>query len=101
MAKYHLTNKAVEDLSTIWVYTAEYWSESQADQYYNMLIGDCREIAESEHLLGTTYNEVMEGLRGYRQGKHIIFWQHLTNGDTLIVRILHQRMDLKTRLTEG
>ena len=33
MAKYHLTNKAVDDLSEIWDYTYEVWSENQADKY--------------------------------------------------------------------
>lgn len=30
MAKYKLTNKAVEDLNGIWDYTAYKWSEAQA-----------------------------------------------------------------------
>ncbi len=30
MAKFKLTNKAVEDLSKIWEYTFEVWSENQA-----------------------------------------------------------------------
>ncbi len=38
MAKYKLTNKAVEDLSKIWDYTFEVWSEQQADKYYDGLI---------------------------------------------------------------
>jgi plasmid stabilization system protein ParE len=29
MAKYELTNKAVEDLTEIWKYTCEEWSEQQ------------------------------------------------------------------------
>ena len=37
MPNYHLTNKAVADLSAIWNYTYDYWSEKQADNYYNML----------------------------------------------------------------
>lgn len=38
MAKYHITNKAIEDLSDIWNYTLEVWSERQADLYYEMLV---------------------------------------------------------------
>ena len=33
MAKYSLTNKAVEDLTNIWDYTFEKWNENQADKY--------------------------------------------------------------------
>ena len=32
MAKYHFTNKAVEDLSNIWNYTYEVWSEKQVEK---------------------------------------------------------------------
>lgn len=33
MAKYNLTKKAVEDLTKIWNYTFDTWSENQADAY--------------------------------------------------------------------
>lgn len=38
MANYVLTNEAIRDLSNIWNYTFETWSERQADIYYSMLI---------------------------------------------------------------
>ena len=38
MPNYKLTCKAVADLSKIWKYTFEVWSEKQADKYYNGLI---------------------------------------------------------------
>ena len=44
MANYIFTNKAVEDLSKIWDYTFEVWSETQADRYYYMLIDSCQEL---------------------------------------------------------
>jgi toxin ParE1/3/4 len=47
MAKFKLTNKAVEDLSKIWEYTFEVWSENQADKYYEKLISNCQEIADN------------------------------------------------------
>jgi hypothetical protein len=53
MAKYFLTNKAVEDLSNIWDYTYEVWSESQAGKYYKLFIGFCKEI--SVYNSSTTY----------------------------------------------
>jgi toxin ParE1/3/4 len=50
MAEFKLTNKAVEDLSKIWDYTFETWSEKQADKYYGELIFDCQGIAENQSL---------------------------------------------------
>jgi toxin ParE1/3/4 len=43
MAKYSLTNKAIADLSQIWNYTFDKWSENQADKYYQMLLDNCAE----------------------------------------------------------
>lgn len=50
MAKYYLTNKAVEDLTDIWNYTFDEWSEKQADKYYLLLLDSCQEIAENPSL---------------------------------------------------
>ena len=100
MAKYHLTNKAVEDLTNIWEYTVDTWSERQADDYYNMLIASCQIITENPRLFGLKYEEIAEGLHGYRANKHIIFYRILADGDILVIRILHQRMDLKRRMLE-
>ena len=38
MGSFNLTNKAVEDLTNIWNYTFEEWSENQADTYYFLLL---------------------------------------------------------------
>jgi len=34
MAKLKFTNNAVKDLTDIWSYTLDTWSENQADKYY-------------------------------------------------------------------
>lgn len=97
MAKYILTNKAVLDLSEIWNYTYEVWSEDQADKYYGLLIDACRRIAESPGI-GRKYPEITNGLSGLKVGKHIIFYRKTALEEIEIVRILHERMDLRNRL---
>jgi len=47
MGRYKITNKAVEDLSAIWNYTYEVWSEKQADKYYYDLLEFCNELADN------------------------------------------------------
>ena len=47
MTELRFTRKAVEDLSDIWRYTVERWSEEQADRYYGLLVATCRKIAAS------------------------------------------------------
>lgn len=100
MAKLRFTRKAVEDLTGIWNYTANAWSESQADEYYGMLIAACRRIAENPPTAGRRYDEVAEGLFGVKAGRHILFYRSQDPDGVLIIRILHERMDLKARIGE-
>ncbi len=99
MAEYKLTNKAVDDLSKIWDYTFEVWSEKQADKYYDELISDCQEIAENPEL-GKTYEGISKSLLGLKTNRHLIFYRTLDQEYVEITRILHERMDLKKRITE-
>lgn len=99
MAKYILTNKAVEDLADIWDYTFEEWSEKQADTYYDMLIANCKSIAENPSL-GKNYNGVTENLFGFRTNRHIIFYRQIAESEIEVTRILHERMDLENRILE-
>ncbi len=99
MAKYELTNKAVDDLSNIWDYTFGVWSEKQADKYYKMLISNCQEIADNPDL-GKSYNGIARSLLGTKANRHIIFYRTINKNYVEITRILHERMDLKKRILE-
>ena len=99
MVKYRFTNKAVEDLTDIWNYTFDVWSEAQADLYYKMLINSCIEIAKNPNL-GKNYEEITKNLFGYKTNKHIIFYRIISSEDIEIVRIIHGSMDLKNRVSE-
>ena len=97
MAKYHLTNKAVDDLSDIWNYTFDKWSEIQADKYYMTLLDFCKELADHPGS-GKTYDDVSPDLLGYKVHQHIIFYKIVSDKEIEVIRILHSRMDLKNRM---
>lgn len=99
MAKFVLTHKAVADLSAIWNYTFDEWSEEQADKYYKMLINTFTDISLNPQI-GKNYEGVASNLLGYHIMRHIIFYRLMNNGDVEITRILHDSMDLKRRLKE-
>ena len=99
MASYILTNKAVDDLSGIWNYTYEVWSEKQADKYYNMLLEFCQDLADKISF-GKSYDEINKDIFGFSVSHHIIFYRPFKNDDIEIVRILHNKMDLKSRMQE-
>ena len=99
MASYFLTNKAVDDLSDIWNYTFDKWSESQADIYYQTLIDDCQKISNKPKI-GKNYNGIINRLFGLKTGRHIIFYRKVNPNEVEIIRILHEQMDLQNRISE-
>ncbi len=99
MGKYFLTNKAVEDISKIYEYTYEFWSENHADKYYEELINFFQLLSENPHI-GKNYTEIGNDIYGFLANKHIIFYRILNELSIEIERILGAEMDLKNRLKE-
>ena len=100
MAEYRLTRKALQDLDDIWYYTVDKWSEQQADSYYNMLTASCQKIATNPNLYGKRYDGIFDGLRGFKVGKHLLFYRILDDDVVEIIRILHEHMDLQNSINE-
>ena len=98
MSKYFLTEKSTNDLTDIWNYTYDEWSEHQADIYYQMLIDTFEEIARNPKI-GKNYEGITKNLLGLKANRQIIFYRILEDMIE-ITRILHERMDLKRRLGE-
>ena len=44
MSKYIISEKALDDINKIWIYTAENWSIEQADRYYNLIFDEIEYI---------------------------------------------------------
>lgn len=99
MLNYVLTEKALEDLSGIWGYSFDSWSEAQADKYYFMITDSCQELG-TQKVKGKPYTEIYPELFGYRIGEHIILYRYTSDTSIEVIRILHSRMDLKYRLSE-
>ena len=99
MAKYFLTNKAVDDLSKIYEYTYEFWSEYQAEKYYFELIEYCELLAENPNI-GLFFEENKSEIYKFLANKHIIFYRILSKDEIEIERILGADMDLKNRINE-
>ncbi|MGB1283059.1 MAG: type II toxin-antitoxin system RelE/ParE family toxin [Polaribacter sp.] len=99
MPKVNIRQKANDDLNDIWSYTFENWSENQADKYYMMLKLSCEKIGKNPEI-GKIYSGISKNLLGLKSGKHIIFYYSISVNEIEVVRILHERMDLKNKLTE-
>lgn len=95
-----LSEKAKMDLMNIWDYTFHKWSESQATKYYNLILDKIEELKEYPKL-GQVINEVKMDYWKTRVQSHFIFYKiNLKKNEIEIIRILHQQMDIDSRLNE-
>lgn len=95
--KYRISKQAINDLNDIWVYTFNKWSKEQADRYYDLIIGEIEFIADN-YLIGKSAEQTRKNYRVTKIKSHLIFYRKAENEIVEVVRILHQRMDIKERL---
>jgi toxin ParE1/3/4 len=95
---YVISKEALADLDAIWLYTAEKWSLTQADRYYFMIIDEIDFISRNVQS-GKSMEYLRKGYRASKVKSHLIFYRISTDGIE-IIRILHERMDLQTKLGE-
>ena len=96
---YRISEKAVEDLENIWTYTLQKWSIEQADRYYNLIINEIEFITEN-FMSGKSMDHIKSGYRASIVKSHLIFYRKSQNNQVEIIRILHQRMDIESRISE-
>ena len=99
MAEFIISEKALEDLNNIWIFTAEKWSIEQADRYYNLIMDEIEFVAENFE----TMKDFENVRRNYRYSKvksHLIFCKLIENTELEVVRILHEKMDIKNRIND-
>lgn len=98
--KYRISNEALNDLEKIWLYTFESWSLKQADHYFNLIMNEIEYLTNNPES-GKDYNKIRKGYFRSRVKSHFIFYKINGKDDEIeIIRILHQQMDISTRLDE-
>jgi toxin ParE1/3/4 len=97
---YKISQEANLDIENIWIYTFENWSLEQADRYINQIIDEIEYLAENPKA-GKDYSQIRKGYFRSRIKSHFIFYKiNLRLEQIEIIRILHQRMDIESRLDE-
>ena len=97
MARYRLSNKALNDLERIYVYGITTFGLDQADRYYDGLLGRLQKIADNpEHT--QAIDNVWPGLRRSVYQSHAVYYL-MQRDDIQIVRILG-REDITRALRE-
>lgn len=98
MVNYEITDRAIEDLRAIWLYTFEHWSLEQADKYDRLIRSKMSYVAEHP-MHGRRYLK-RDGYRIIKVKSHSIYYKILEDDTVKIMRVLHERMDAESRLSE-
>ena len=96
---YRISKKAIEDLEKIWDYTFEKWSIEQADRYYELIISEI-EFISINFMTGKSMEHIKPGYRTSIIKSHLVFYRMSNDNVIEIIRILHQRMNIDTRINE-
>lgn len=94
---YRISQQAIEDLDKIWIYTFNKWTKEQADRYFDLIITEIEFLADN-FMTGKSAEQTRKNYRVTKVKSHLIFFRKAENDIVEIVRILHQRMDIKTHL---
>jgi len=98
--KYVISVEASNDLEKIWIYTFDNWSQEQADRYFNLIIDEIESISNAP-TSGKDYSDIRAGYFRSRVKSHFIFYKvNLKKRVVEIIRILHQQMDIESRLND-
>lgn len=97
---YKISKEATNDLEKIWLYTFEKWSAEQADRYFNLIMDEIEYITQNPKS-GKDYSEIRKGYFRSKVKSHFIFYKINSKKDEIeIIRILHQQMDIESRLND-
>lgn len=92
--------EAKNDLESIWLYSFENWSLEQADRYLNLIFDEIDFLALNP-TSGRDYSHIRKNYRSSKVKSHVIFYRlQLNSPDIEIIRVLHHKMDLETRLSD-
>ena len=99
MAEYIISEKALEDLNNIWNYTAENWSLEQANRYYNLIVDEIEYVSENFEAT-KDFGYIRKNYKFSKVKSHLVFYKKTKNTEMEVVRILHERMDIKNRIND-
>ena len=90
-----LSPRAKADLEEIWLFTYRNWSIEQADGYHAAILDAFDGLATGSKTGRIV--DIRDGYFKYAVGSHLVFYR-LTERELIVVRVLHQRMDVGRHL---
>ncbi|UPQ77686.1 type II toxin-antitoxin system RelE/ParE family toxin [Flavobacterium azooxidireducens] len=99
MSNYIISEKALEDINAIWVYTAQNWSVEQANRYYNLIFDEI-EFISNNFEMAQDFGKLRKSYRYSKIKSHLIFFKKNKFNEIEVIRVLHERMDIENRLND-
>jgi toxin ParE1/3/4 len=86
-------------INNIWIYTAENWSTQQANRYYNLILDEIEFISENFET-AKDFGNIRKDYRYSKVKSHLVFFKMTKHNEIEVIRVLHERMDIKNRLID-
>jgi toxin ParE1/3/4 len=97
MSPFLLTVAARKDIIDIGRFTTENWGKRQRDKYLKQL-DDAFRLLSRQPDMGRDAENIKPGYKKFSQGSHIIFYRAGTESNIVVIRILHNSMDVDRHL---
>lgn len=96
MTLYTIAPRARRDLQEAWFYSLNRWGRRRADTYIRDLTTVVERLAANPSM-GQACDEIRTGYRKHPAGSHMLFY--VIHDETIVVvRALHQQMDIEDKL---
>lgn len=93
MTRFTLSPKAQREIMEIWLYTADNWGVDQAERYVLDIERELESAAQGSPLVRR-----IDNYWRIRSGHHLCVFRTNGDGTIYVVRVLHERMDVKRQL---
>lgn len=97
MLPFLLSAAARQDMIDIGRFTTKKWGKRQRDRYLKKLDDAFRLIARQPDI-GRDAEDIKPGYKKFSQGSHIILYRTGTESKIVVIRILHNSMDVDRHL---
>jgi plasmid stabilization system protein ParE len=91
---------ARDRLLEIWDYTERTWGEEQADNYVRGIVDAATRVQRERFRWRSVGDATLSGVFFFRYEHHYIFFRELSDGTLGVISILHENMDIPSRLKE-
>lgn len=98
MLEIRLSEAARTDLIDIWAETFRKWGSAQADAYLDDIDRALNGLTDNP-LMGSDCSDLLQGARRLITGRHVAFYE-VDERAILVIRVLHQSMDMPRHLRD-